>query len=43
MDKVRIEVTKKQIVEWFWQYKEEIDKYGIEEQNIYNMDESGNT
>jgi len=43
MDKARVEVTKEQIVEWFRQYKEKIDKYGIEEQNIYNMDESGDT
>ena len=43
MERARIEVTKEQILEWFRQYKEEIDKYGIEEQNIYNIDESGNT
>jgi hypothetical protein len=42
MEKARVEVTQEQILEWFRQYKEEINKYRIEEQNIYNMDESGN-
>jgi hypothetical protein len=42
IEKGRVEVTKEQILEWFRQYKEEIDKYGIQEKNIYNMDESGN-
>ena len=41
MERARIEVTKEQILEWFRQYIEEIQKYGIEEENIYNMDESG--
>ena len=41
MERARVEVTKEQILEWFRQYIEEIQKYGIEEENIYNMDESG--
>jgi GGDEF domain-containing protein len=36
MERARVEVTKEQILEWFRQYTEEIQKYGI-----YNMDESG--
>jgi hypothetical protein len=42
MEKARVELTKEQVLEWFRQYKEEIDKYGIKEENLYNMDESGN-
>ena len=41
MEKACVEVTKEQILEWFWQYIEEIQKYGIEEENIYNIDEFG--
>jgi hypothetical protein len=41
MKRARVEVTKEQILEWFRQYIEEIQKHGIEEVNIYNMDESG--
>ena len=41
MERARVEVTKEKILEWFRQYIEEIQKYGIEEENIYNMDESG--
>jgi hypothetical protein len=41
MERARVEVTPEQILEWFRQYVEEIQKYGIEEVNIYNMDESG--
>ena len=41
IEKARVEVTKEQVLEWFKQYREEIEKYGIEEKNIYNMDESG--
>src|ERR1700738_3507396 len=41
MEKARVEVTKEQILEWFRQYTDEIQKYRIEEENIYNMDESG--
>jgi len=41
IEKARVEVTKEQVLEWFKQYREEIEKYGIEEENIYNMDESG--
>ena len=43
IEKARVEVTKEQVLEWFKQYREEIEKYGIKEENIYNMDESGNT
>jgi len=43
IEKARVEVTKEQVLEWFKQYREEIEKYGIEEENIYNMDESGNS
>ena len=41
IEKTRVEVTKEQVLEWFKQYREEIEKHGIEEENIYNMDESG--
>ena len=41
MERARVEVTKEQILEWFRQYAEEIQKHGIEAANIYNMDESG--
>ena len=41
MEKACVEVTKEQILEWFQQYIEKIQKYEIEEENIYNMDESG--
>ena len=41
IEKAHVEVTKEQVLEWFKQYREEIEKYGIEEENIYNMDESG--
>jgi len=43
IEKARVEVTKEQVLEWFKQYREEIEKYGIEEENIYNIDESGRT
>ena len=43
IEKARVEVTKEQVLEWFKQYREEIEKYGIKEENIYNMDELGNT
>ena len=41
IEQARVEVTKEQVLEWFRQYKEEIDTYGIITENIYNMDESG--
>src|SRR5271170_3273153 len=41
MERARVQVTKEQILEWFRQYAEEIQKHGIEAANIYNMDESG--
>jgi len=41
IEQARVEVTKEQVLEWFRQYKEEIDAYGIVAENIYNMDESG--
>ena len=41
MERACVEVTKEQILEWFRQYAEEIQKHGIEAANIYNMDESG--
>jgi hypothetical protein len=41
IEQARVEVTKEQVLEWFRQYKEEIDTYGIVAENIYNMDESG--
>ena len=41
IERARVEVTKEQILEWFRQYAEEIQKHGIEAANIYNMDESG--
>ena len=43
IEKAHVEVTKEQVLEWFKQYREEIEKYGIEEENIYNIDESGRT
>jgi len=42
IEQARVEVTKEQVLEWFKQYKQEIDSYGIVAENIYNMDESGN-
>jgi len=41
IEQARVEVTKEQVLEWFRQYKEEIDAYGTVAENIYNMDESG--
>ena len=41
MERACVEVTKEQILKWFRQYIEEIQKYVIEEENIYNIDESG--
>ena len=41
IEQARVEVTKEQVLEWFRQYKEEINAYGIVAENIYNMDESG--
>ena len=42
IEKAHVEVIKEQVLEWFKQYREEIEKHGIEEENIYNMDESCN-
>jgi len=41
IEQARIEVTKEQVLEWFRQYREEIDTYGIVAENIFIMDESG--
>ena len=41
IEQARIEVTKEQVLEWFRQYKQEIDTHKIVPENIYNMDESG--
>ena len=43
IEKARVEVTKEQVLEWFKQYREEIEKHEIEEENIYNIDKSGRT
>src|SRR5271170_45989 len=38
MESARVEVTKEQILEWFRQYTEEIQKYGIEAANNMYLD-----
>ena len=41
IEAARKEVTEKQLQNWFSEFKRVLDEYGIRQENIYNMDESG--
>jgi hypothetical protein len=43
IEAARKEVTEAQLDNWFKEFKQVVDEYGIQSEHIYNMDETGTT
>ena len=41
IEMTRAKVTQKQLQNWFTVFKQVVDEYNIDPENIYNMDETG--